>query len=114
MDDCLFCKIARGDIPSDKVLEDDTFVAFRDINPKAPQHVLVVPREHIVSLNDVDRHWKNCEGQSLLEFMVRVAALLGISKSGYRALVNVGPDGGQEVQHLHFHILGGEDLGDFR
>jgi histidine triad (HIT) family protein len=114
MDDCLFCKIARGDIPSDIVLEDDTFVAFRDINPKAPQHVLIVPREHIVSLNDVDSRWKDCEGQSLLQFIVRVATLLGISESGYRALVNVGPDGGQEVQHLHFHILGGEDLGDFR
>jgi histidine triad (HIT) family protein len=114
MDDCLFCKIARGDIPSDRVLEDDTFVAFRDINPKASQHVLVVPREHIVSLNDVDRRWKNCEGQSLLQFIVRVATLLDIGKSGYRALVNVGTDGGQEVQHLHFHILGGEDLGDFR
>jgi histidine triad (HIT) family protein len=113
MDDCLFCRIASGEIPSDRVFEDDTFVAFRDINPKAPQHVLIVPREHVVSLNDVDR-WQNCEGHSLLRFIVRVAERLGIDETGYRALVNVGPDGGQEVQHLHFHILGGEDLGDFR
>jgi len=113
MDDCLFCRIASGEIPSDRVLEDDTFVAFRDINPKASQHVLIVPREHIVSLNDVGR-WENCEGDALLQFIVRVADHLGISETGYRALVNVGPDGGQEVQHLHVHILGGEDLGDFR
>ena len=113
MDDCIFCRIASGVIPSDIVLEDDGFVAFRDVDPKAPQHVLVVPREHIVSLNDVDR-WQRCEGHALLEFIVRVAQHLGIKDSGYRALTNVGPDGGQEVQHLHFHILGGEDLGDFR
>ena len=113
MDSCLFCRIASGEIASDRVLEDDTFVAFRDINPKAAQHVLVVPREHIVSLNDLE-HWQNCEGQSLLSFIVRVAERLGIDQTGYRALVNVGPDGGQEVQHLHFHVLGGEDLGDFR
>jgi histidine triad (HIT) family protein len=113
MDDCLFCRIASGEIPSDRVFEDDTFVAFRDINPKASQHVLIVPREHVVSLNDVDR-WQNCEGHALLRFIVRVAEQLGIDETGYRALVNVGPDGGQEVPHLHFHILGGEDLGDFR
>lgn len=113
MDECLFCRIASGEIPSDKVLQDDSFVAFRDISPKAPQHLLVVPREHIVSLNDVDR-WQDCEGQALLRFIVRAAETVGIDQTGYRALVNVGPDGGQEVQHLHFHILGGEDLGDFR
>jgi histidine triad (HIT) family protein len=113
MDDCLFCRIASGEISSDSVLEDANFVAFRDINPKAAQHVLVVPREHIVSLNDVSR-WQDCEGDALLRFIVRVADRLGIGDTGYRALVNVGRDGGQEVQHLHFHILGGEDLGDFR
>ena len=113
MDDCIFCRISSGAIPSDVVLKDDAFFAFRDIDPKAPQHVLVIPREHIVSLNDIDR-WKHCEGQALLSFIARVAAQLGIEESGYRAVVNVGPDGGQEVQHLHFHILGGEKLGDMR
>ncbi len=113
MDDCIFCRISSGAIPSDVVLEDDVFFAFRDIHPQAPQHVLVIPREHIVSLNDIDS-WRNCEGQALLSFIARVAALLGISESGYRAVVNVGADGGQEVQHLHFHILGGEKLGDMR
>jgi len=113
MDDCIFCRIASGDIPSEIVLEDGDFVAFRDIDPKASEHLLVVPREHIVSLNDVGR-WPGNKGQSLLEFIVRAAEQVGIKESGYRALTNVGPDGGQEVQHLHFHILGGEDLGDFR
>ena len=113
MDDCIFCRIASGAIPSEIVSEDDSFVAFRDIDPKAPQHVLVVPREHIVSLNDLER-WQAFEGHALLRFVVRVAERLGISETGYRVLANVGPDGGQEVQHLHVHILGGEALGDFR
>ena len=114
MDDCIFCRIASGDIPSDIVLEDDDFVAFRDIDPKAPQHVLVVPREHIVSLNDLERLAGRRRVTRFFEFIVRVAEHLGIKDTGYRALTNVGPDGGQEVQHLHFHILGGENLGDFR
>jgi histidine triad (HIT) family protein len=113
MDDCIFCRIARGDIPSDVVLEDADFVAFRDLHPKAPQHVLVVPREHLVSLNDLyDGSWS--KGGALLRFMVEVADEAGIKTSGYRVLTNVGPDAGQEVQHLHFHILGGKNLGDFR
>ena len=113
MDDCIFCRISSGDIPSDIVLEDESFLAFRDISPVAPQHVLVIPRAHIASLSDVDQ-WTACEGQALLVFIARVAKHLGIDSSGYRAVVNVGPDGGQEVQHLHFHILGGEKLGGMR
>jgi len=113
MDDCTFCRIASGEIPSAVVLEDALFVAFRDLHPKAPQHILVVPREHIVSLNDLHGR-RGGEGQALLQFIVNVADQVGIKDSGYRALTNVGPDGGQEIQHLHFHILGGENLGDFR
>lgn len=113
MEDCIFCRIASGAIPSDIVLEDDTFLAFRDINPVARQHVLVVPRQHIASLNDLER-WQDCEGHELLRFVVRAAERLGIAESGYRVLTNVGPDGAQEVQHLHVHILGGEPLGSFR
>jgi histidine triad (HIT) family protein len=113
MDACIFCRIASGDIPSAIVREDADFVAFRDIHPKAPQHVLVVPRRHVVSLNELAQE-DGCAGHALLRFIVDVADELGIKDSGYRALTNVGPDGGQEVQHLHFHILGGEDLGDFR
>jgi histidine triad (HIT) family protein len=111
MDDCIFCRIAARDIPSDVILEDDSFFAFRDIDPKAPQHVLVVPKGHITSLNDLEQ-WQHCEGHALLEFIVRVARLVGVDETGYRALVNVGPDGGQVVPHLHFHILGGRMLGD--
>jgi histidine triad (HIT) family protein len=113
MDDCIFCRIASGAIPSETILDDGVFVAFRDVNPKAAEHVLVVPREHIASLNDLDR-WQSCEGHALLRFVVRTAEHLGISESGYRVLMNVGPEGGQVVQHLHVHILGGEALGDFR
>ena len=112
MDDCLFCRIAAGQIPAGIVLEDEQFLAFRDIHPKAPQHILVIPREHIVSLNELDR-WQHCEGHDLLKFIVRVAREAGIAESGYRVLTNTGPDAGQEVQHMHFHILGGEGLGDF-
>jgi histidine triad (HIT) family protein len=113
MDDCIFCRIARGDIPSDIVLEDADFVAFRDIHPKAPQHVLVITREHVVSLNDL-ADLPGTLGDRLLRFVVRVARLCGVADTGYRVLTNVGPDGGQEVMHLHFHVLGGENLGDFR
>jgi histidine triad (HIT) family protein len=113
MDDCIFCRIAGGQIPSEFVLEDERFVAFRDIAPKAPQHILVIPREHIVSLNDLDT-WRQCEGHDLLRFIVQVARRVGVAESGYRVLTNVGVDAGQEVQHLHFHLLGGQDLGDFR
>jgi histidine triad (HIT) family protein len=113
MDDCIFCRIAAGNIPAQIVLADERFVAFRDIDPKAPQHILIIPREHLVSLNDLEQ-WQACEGHDLLWFMVQVAHEVGIADSGYRVLTNVGPDARQEVQHMHFHLLGGEDLGDFR
>ena len=113
MDDCIFCKIAGGEIPSDMVLQDEAFFAFRDINPLAPQHVLVIPREHISSLGEIDE-LQTSEGHDLLSFVVKVAKEVGLSKSGYRVITNVGPDSGQEVAHLHFHILGGERLGAMR
>lgn len=113
MGDCIFCRISKGEIPSDIVLEDESFLAFRDIDPQAPQHVLVIPREHIPSLGDVGQ-WQSCEGQQMLLFAVEVAKQLGIEESGYRLVVNVGPDGGQVVEHLHAHILGGEKLGSMR
>jgi histidine triad (HIT) family protein len=112
MDDCIFCRIARGEIPSDIVLEDADFVAFRDIHPKAPQHLLVIPREHIGSLNDLTQR-EDTIGDRLLRFCVRVAERCGINESGYRVVSNIGPDGGQEVMHLHLHVLGGSTLGGF-
>lgn len=111
MGDCIFCKIVRGEIPSTAVLEDEEFIAIRDIAPKAAQHALVVPREHLDSLDDVDA-WTDGRGQRLLAFTVRVAGALGIRDSGYRVITNVGRDAGQEVDHIHLHVLGGERLGD--
>ena len=107
----MFCKIARGEIPSQIVLEDDLFLAFRDINPKAPVHLLVIPREHLRSLDEIDR-WREGEGHDLLSFVVRAADAAGVRESGYRVITNVGADAGQEVEHLHLHILGGGPLGD--
>jgi histidine triad (HIT) family protein len=111
MSDCIFCKIADGEIPAERVLEDSGFVAIRDIQPKAPQHLLVIPRDHIVSLNDLDR-WEPGRGHDLLSFVVRAAEAAGIRESGYRIVVNTGPDARQVVQHLHVHVMGGADLGD--
>ncbi len=111
MDDCVFCKIIRGEIPSSPVLEDEEFMAIRDIYPLAAQHALVMPREHLGSLNDVPA-WSDGQGQRLLAFTVRVAGELGIKDSGYRVITNVGSDGGQVVDHLHLHVLGGERLGE--
>ncbi len=113
MDDCIFCRIARGEIPSDIVLQDGDFVAFRDIHPKARVHVLVIPRAHVASLNDY-AGTADGAGDALIRFVVRVAEQEGIKEGGYRLLTNVGRDADQIVQHLHFHILGGERLGDFR
>jgi len=112
MDDCIFCRIARGEISSDVVLEDDDFVAFRDLNPKASEHLLVIPREHLVSMNDLEERAEGTGG-ALLKFIVRAADRAGIKDTGYRVITNVGEDGRQEVRHLHFHVLGGERLGDF-
>jgi len=121
MENCLFCKIVQGEIPCEKVLEDSDFLAFKDINPRARVHVLVVPRKHVSSLNELEAATAKeggaspeVDGQALLDFVVRVARASGIEESGYRAIVDVGPHGGQEVPHLHFHVLGGEDLGDLR
>lgn len=108
-EDCIFCKIASGDIKTDFLYHDDEVVAFRDINPKAPTHILIIPREHIPSLNDTTPEHKR-----LLGHMSNVACALakseGVDKGGYRLLINCGPDAGQEVPHLHLHLLGGHQL----
>jgi histidine triad (HIT) family protein len=105
---CLFCKIVAGEIPSKKVFEDDLTYAFRDINPQAPTHVLVVPRKHIASLAVA-----SAEDQELLGYLHLVAARIanseGLSK-GFRTVINTGPDGGQTVDHLHVHLLGGRAM----
>lgn len=106
--DCLFCSIIKGDIPSTKVYEDDNVLAFKDINPNAPVHVLVIPKSHIDSVDCVNENNIDSVSKVLLAIPV-VAKLCGL-ENGYRVITNVGEDGGQTVKHLHFHILGGEKL----
>ena len=109
MSDCLFCKIIAGEIPSAKVYEDEKTYAFRDINPMAPTHVLVVPKEHVPSMDGIDQ-----ASDELLAACLRTARLVarreGIAESGYRVVSNCGPDACQSVQHLHFHVLGGRKM----
>ena len=106
--DCLFCKIAAGEIPSTKVYEDETVLAFRDINPQAPTHILVIPKMHIASVAEVTP-----ENSGVISHIFEVIAQVALGEgltSGYRVVSNCGPDAGQTVGHLHFHILGGKEL----
>lgn len=110
MEDCLFCKIAAGQIPAKIVYQDADVVAFEDINPQAPRHVLVIPRRHIPSMTDITSE----DGPVLASIFMaatKIARELGIAESGFRFVTNVGPDAGQSVFHLHFHLLGGRRLG---
>lgn len=107
--DCLFCKIAAGTIPSEKVYEDDHALAFRDLKPQAPTHVLVIPKEHLDSLNDASQSDEALLGH-LLRLVPKIANQLGIAESGFRTVINTGSDGGQLVFHLHIHLLGGRSL----
>lgn len=108
---CLFCYIVEGKIPASKVLENDDFIAFRDIHPQSPTHVLVIPKKHYTSLNDVpDTEFEKITGG--LHRMARdVVQELRIAEAGYRTVINTGKWGGQSVFHLHLHILGGRQLG---
>ena len=107
---CLFCAIINGDIPSSKVYEDDGCYAFKDINPQAPVHCLVVPKKHIASIDEVND--ENAEAVSaVIKAIPKIAKLLGLD-GGYRVISNVGEDGCQSVKHLHFHILGGKKLSE--
>ena len=110
MSDCLFCKIIAGEIPSAKVYEDENVFAFRDIAPQAPTHILVVPREHIESVADLNAD-NSVLAARCLEAAAAIARQEGL-KGGFRVVSNCGDDAGQTVKHLHFHILGGERLGD--
>ena len=110
-DDCIFCKIIKGEIPSDKVYEDEYVLAFRDINPAAPIHILIIPKKHIDSiawLNEEDKEyvWK------IHEAMNKIAEKENIKDSGFRVIVNCGKDAGQEVMHLHYHLLAGQKMGE--
>lgn len=110
MSDCIFCKIINGDIPSSTVYETDTVKVFKDINPAAPVHLLVVPKVHIADINDIDE--TNISVVSECMFAIKKAAeLSGVLDSGYRIISNCGKDSGQMVDHLHFHLLGGVNMG---
>ncbi len=106
--ECVFCKIVAGDIPSEKLHEDEEVIAFRDLNPQAPVHVLVVPRKHIASLNEADPGDRAALGQLLLTVQ-KLAGQLGVG-SGYRVVNNCGAPAGQSVFHIHFHLLGGRSM----
>ena len=108
--ECIFCKIARGDIPSNIVYEDEKIVCFRDLNPQAPVHVLIIPREHIVSLDDTNASTEEKELLGHLISKVREIAEKLELKNGYRLVSNCGKDGLQTVGHLHFHLLGGRRM----
>ena len=107
---CPFCRIAAGDIPCQKVYEDDQVLAFHDIHPQAPVHVLVIPKRHIASLDAIGEADRAVAGH-LLERAAHVARLLEIHRSGYRTILNTNADGGQEVFHIHLHLLGGKRIG---
>ena len=104
--DCVFCKIVQNEISSKKVFEDTEIIAFHDIAPKAPVHVLVLPKQHVVSLNDADEAMLG----KLLTRVKLLARELGLAERGYKVINNCGKEGGQIVQHLHFHLLGGAPL----
>ncbi|MBW5444892.1 HIT domain-containing protein [Cohnella sp. CFH 77786] len=107
--DCIFCKIAEGTIPSRKVYEDDHVLAFHDIQPQAPVHLLVIPRKHVASLDDAAPEDAELLGRAMLAAK-QVAREAGLGENGYRVVTNIGPHAGQVVFHLHLHVLGGEKL----
>ncbi|MBT3182446.1 MAG: histidine triad nucleotide-binding protein [Deltaproteobacteria bacterium] len=108
--DCIFCKIANGEIPSEKIFEDEEIIAFNDINPAAPKHMLIVPKEHIPTLNDLQERHVPLIGK-MFATAKDLAKKTGISESGYRTIINCNGDSGQEVFHIHLHVLGGARLG---
>lgn len=109
MKDCLFCGIIKGEIPSEKVYEDELVVSFKDISPEAPFHVLIVPKKHIASINDLAECDKDLIGHVYLTAR-KIAKQFGIDENGYRIVSNTGKDGGQTVGHIHFHFLAGRSL----
>lgn len=111
MEDCIFCKIIKREIPSEIVYEDEKVIAFKDVNPAAPIHILVVPKTHIATLLDVSK-----EDDALISYIYQVinkiAKERGFAENGFRVITNCGKDSGQEVMHIHFHVIGGKKLGD--
>ena len=111
MEDCLFCKIIKGEIPSNKVYEDEEILAFKDINPVAPIHILVIPKKHIGSLAHMEKEDEIIVGK-IYGVINKIAEEQEFKENGYRVIVNCGKDAGQEVMHLHFHLLAGKKFGE--
>ena len=111
MADCIFCRIATGEIPATIVRRTPEAVAFRDLTPQAPAHVLIIPTRHLAAVRDAREPADQAELGRLLQFAAEVATELGLDAGGYRLVANTGKDGGQSVFHLHFHLLGGRPLG---
>jgi len=109
MVDCIFCKIANGKIPSDKVYENENVYAFRDLDPVAPTHVLIVPKEHIKSLDEMEDANQSLLGEMMLTAK-KIAKSEGLSEAGYRVVNNIGKAGGQSVDHFHLHVVGGRNM----
>ncbi len=109
MSDCLFCKIIEGAIPSTKVYEDESVYAFRDIEPQAPEHIIIVPKNHIASANEITAE-NSMVISKIFEAAAKIAKDLGFAEKGYRIVNNCGEDGGQTVGHIHFHLLAGRNL----
>ncbi len=111
MSNCLFCKIVQGEIPCTKVYEDDNVLAFEDIHPMAPVHVIVIPKRHLSTLLDIDVPNISLAG-NLISAAQKIARIKGIAEKGFRTVINCNPEGGQVVFHLHMHVLGGRKLQD--
>lgn len=111
MTDCIFCRIAAGEIPSTKVYEDEQTLAFRDLEPQAPDHILVIPKAHRASIMDLCAEDRDLIAHIHLDVIPKIAEELGLAEKGFRIVANTGADGGQTVSHLHFHILGGRSMG---
>lgn len=109
MNDCVFCRIVAGEIPTKRVYETDTVLAFHDLNPQAPHHLLVIPRRHIATLDDANESDRVVLGELLLAG-AEIARRLGFADAGYRTVINCNQDGGQSVYHIHLHVLGGRSL----
>lgn len=107
---CLFCRIGRGEVPADKVHDDDLVVAFRDVSPQAPTHLLLIPREHVASAAQLGQQHAEMLGR-LFGVAAKLARDAGVAEEGFRLVTNSGPGAGQSVNHLHFHLLGGRSLG---
>ncbi|MGV8059540.1 MAG: histidine triad nucleotide-binding protein [Smithellaceae bacterium] len=111
MSDCLFCKIAKGEIPCTKVYEDDRILAFDDIHPMAPVHVIIIPKRHLSTLLDIDSQNTTVAGDLISAAQI-IAEIKGVARKGFRTVINCNAEGGQVVFHLHMHVLGGRKLQD--